>query len=280
MSTYRSARFLLPLLLCCGAALAAEPANPEPDKDKITLSFVALAKPKLPDPEQVRSALQERLGATRIAAMETGDKAIVFRVHGGTVMIGLLERPLPKGEIDHACKWAWYWRAACDAMATHEAHLLVTVMQTNLDKPGAALLQTKVVASLMDSNAIASYWGSSLQSREAFLRQSAAASPDSLPVLLWINFRLTNDLDKGWTISTQGMEEFGLYEIESRDVNVDSRKLFGLITGMAAYLIRKGPIINDGETIGDSPAENIRVRHAPSYWREGKTVYRVVFPQR
>ncbi|HET6828410.1 MAG TPA: DUF4261 domain-containing protein [Ramlibacter sp.] len=274
------ARLLIPLLLCCGVGLAAEPAKPEQGKDKVGLSFVALAKPKLPDPEQVRNSLQARLGATRISAMETAEKVIVFRVHGGTVMIGLLEQPLPKGEIDHACKWAWYWRTACDVMAPHEAHLLVTVMHTDLDRLGAALLQTKVVASLMDSNAIASYWGSSLQSKDAFLRQSAGASTDNLPVLLWINFRLTNDIEKGWTISTQGMEKFGLYEIESRDVNVDGRKLFGLIAGMAEYLIKKGPVIKDGETIGDSPAENIRVRHAPSYWREGETVYRVVFPQK
>lgn len=95
-----------------------------------------------------------------------------------------------------------------------------------------------------------------------------------------MNFRLTNDIEKGWTLSTQGMEAFDLFEIESRDVNVDGRKLFTLVAGMAEYLIKKGPVIKDGETIGDSPTEDIRVRHAPSYWREGKTAYRVVFPRK
>lgn len=270
--------WLLFLLTVCSIAEAAERLKPEPSKLRV-LAFVALAEPKLPNPAQLRASLQERLGSVKIDDMETDPKQVVlFRVRGGTVMIGLLSRPLPGGEIDHMCKWAWYWRAACDAMAGHQAQLSVMVVDTDLDKVGAALLQTKVVASLLDSNAIASYWGTSLQSKEAFLKQSARASPDDLPVWLWISFRMTNDVDKGWTISTQGMEAFDLYEIESRDAKVDGRKLFTLIANTAEHLIKRDPVIKDGETIGDSPSENIRVHHAPSYWQKGKTAYRVVFP--
>jgi hypothetical protein len=54
--------------------------------------------------------------------------------------------------------------------------------------------------------------------------------------------------------------------------------VFSLLQGMAQYLISKGPIIKDGETIGDSPSLDIRVRQGPSYWREGATVYRVIYP--
>jgi len=270
--------FVAAVLCVAKVALAAEADKPDPSKLK-ALSFVALAEPRLPDPQSVRTALQERLGTTQIDDMETDNKKVIlFRIRGGTVMVGLLEAPLPKGEIDHMCKWAWYWRAACEVMAAHKAHLHVGVLDTDLDKLGAALLQTNVVASLMDANALASYWGTSLQSKEAFLKQSSRAATDSLPVWLWVNFRLTSDVEKGWTVSTQGMEAFGLYEIESKDANTDGRRLFSLVAGMAEYLVRKGPVIKDGETIGDSPAENIRVRHAPSYWREGKTAYRVVFP--
>jgi hypothetical protein len=268
------------ILLVCNAAMAAEPAKPEPSKIK-AMAFVALAEPKLPNPASLRVSLQERLGKVKIDDMETDEKEVIlFRIRGGTVTVGLLPKPLPKDELAHMCKWAWHWRAACDALAPHQAHLHVMVLDTDLDKVGAALLQTQLIASLMDANAIASYWGTSLQSKDAFLKQTVRASRDSLPVWLWVNFRLTNDVEKGWTLSTQGMEAFDLYEIETRDVNLDGRKLFTMIAGMAEYLIQKGPVIKDGETIGDSPAENIRVRHAPSYWNEGKTAYRVVFPRR
>lgn len=267
-------------VIVSGLTFGAEPPKADPSKIK-ALSFVALAEPTLPPPASVRAALQERLGSVKIDDMETDEKKIIlFRIRGGTVMVGLLDAPLPKGELEFACKWAWHWRTACDAMASHKAHLHVAVLDTDLDKTGAALLQTSVVASLMDANAIASYWGSSLHSRDSFLKQSARASRDNPPIWLWVNFRLTSDVEKGWTISTDGMEKFDLYEIESKDANVDGKRLFTLIVGMAEYLIKKGPVIKDGETIGDSPAENIRVRHSPSYWRDGKTVYRVVFPNR
>lgn len=271
---------LLILLALFHRVDAAEPENPKPKIVK-ALSFVAVAEPKLPSAANVRASLEQRLGDVKIDGIETDDKQVILiRVRGGTVSIGLIPAPLPKGEMDHMCKWAWYWRTACETMATHQAHLHVMVLGTDLDKIDAALLQTNVVASLMDGNALASYWGTSLQSKDAFLKQSAKISRDNLPVWLWINFRLTNDAVKGWTFSTQGMEAFELYEIESRDADVDGRKLFTLMAGMAEYLITNGPIIKDGETIGDSPAENIRVRHAPSYWNEGKTTYRVIFPQR
>jgi hypothetical protein len=131
----------------------------------------------------------------------------------------------------------------------------------------------------MDSNAIASYWGASLQSREAFLRQSTKISRDLPPAWLWVNFRVSNDVEKGFSLSTQGMEEFGLREIEAKDINRPGREVFTLLIGTAQYLISKGPVIKDGETIGDSPTLNIRVRQGPSYWREGLIVYRVTWPK-
>jgi Domain of unknown function (DUF4261) len=273
-------RFLVLISLVFGLSsvvIATERSKPEQSQVQV-LSFVAVAEPKLPDSQRFRASLQERLGDTRLDGIEADEQVILLRIRGGTVGVGLVERPLPKGEIEHICKWAWYWRSACDAMASHKAHLIVTLLGTDLHKVAAALLQTKVIAALMDSNAIASYWGTSLQSKDAFLKQSARSSPENLPVWLWVNFRMTNDKETGWTISTRDMDSFGLYEIESRDVKIEGLKLFSMISGMSEYLIKKGPVIKDGETIGDSPAENIRVRHAPSYWNEGKTAYRVVFP--
>ena len=252
----------------------------EPSKVRAS-SFVLVSEAHLPSAVKFRSTLEERLkGRLKIDDIESdGQKVILLRIKGGTVMIGLIEAPLPKGTVDDLCQAAWYWRAACEATSAHKGHIYVSVLDTSLSKLDASLLQTDVVASLMDNNAIASYWGASLQSREAFLKQSAQASADKPPIWLWVNFRFTNDLDKGVSLSTDGMEEFGLREIEAKDVNRNGRDVFFLLMGMAQYLVQKGPVIKDGETIGDSPAQNIRVRQGPSYWRDGLTVYRVSFPK-
>lgn len=266
---------LLSLFLTLGFAQAAEPSKVR------VLSFVLVSEPKLPDAKTFRAELDKRLaGRHTVTDMEAdGQKVILLRVNGGTVMVGLIDAPLPKGQIDDLCAQAWYWRQACEATAAHKAHITAGVLDTNLDAVDARLLLTHVVATLMDGNAIASYWGASLHPRESVLKQSAGISRESLPVWLWVNFRVSNDVEKGFSLSTQGMEDFGLREIEAKDVNRSGREVFTLLAGMAEYLIGKGPVIKDGETIGDSPALNIRVRQGPSYWREGATVYRVTWPK-
>lgn len=253
----------------------------EPSKIRVS-TVVLLAQPRLPEAKAFRADLEKRLaGRLKIDSMEADEnKVILLRMRGGTVAVGLVDAPLPKGQIDDLCSAAWYWRQACEATSTHSAQIFASVLDTDLDKLDANLLLTDVVGALMDTNAIASYWLASLQSRDAFLKQSAQISRENPPVFLWVNFRVSKDPAKGFSISTQGMEEFSLREIEAKDVNRPGSEIFSLITGMAQYLIAKGPVIKDGETVGDSPALNIRVRQASSYWREGANVYRVIWPER
>jgi hypothetical protein len=243
------------------------------------LSFVLLSKPELPRAEAYRATLEQRLkGRLKIDATEADDgKVILLRTSGGTVMVGLIDAPLPKGTVDDLCPSAWYWPTACEATSAHRAHAVVSILGTDLDRLDTYLLQTDVLAALMDANAIGSYWGASLQPKEAFLELSAASSREAPPAWLWVNFRLSKNAN-GLSLSTQGMETFELREIEAKDVRRPGLQVFSLLQGMAQYLISKGPIIKDGETIGDSPSLDIRVRQGPSYWREGATVYRVIYP--
>ncbi|HLO94889.1 MAG TPA: DUF4261 domain-containing protein [Burkholderiaceae bacterium] len=254
-------------------AAAAETAEPR------VSSIVLLAQPRLPEAQAFRAQLEGRLkGRLRIDAMEADGPAVLLRVRGGKVLVGLIDAPLPKGQIQDLCQGAWYWRRACEDTDAHRAHVFVSTVGTDLDRLDAYLLQTDVVAALMDPNAIASYWGASLQPRDAFLKQSAAAARATPPVWLWTNFRISNDREKGFSLSTQGMEQFGLREIEAKDVKRGGLEVFMLLMGTAQYLVSEGPVIQDGDTIGASPALGIRVHQGPSYWRQGATVYRISYP--
>ncbi|MBY0368342.1 MAG: DUF4261 domain-containing protein [Proteobacteria bacterium] len=269
----RSLVLFLVLLVLTPFARSAEANGPR------VLSFVLLSKPELPSPDAFRANLERRLkGRLAIDAMEADSgKVILLRTRGGTVMVGLIDAPLPKGTVDDLCPSTWYWPKACEVTAAHRAHAVVSVLGTDLDRLDAHLLQTDAVAALMDANALGSYWGASLHPKESFLALSAESTREVPPAWLWVNFRLSKDAN-GLSLSTQGMEAFDLREIETKDVKRSGRDVFFLLEGLAQYLISKGPVIKDGETIGDSPALNIRVRQGPSYWRDGATVYRVLFP--
>lgn len=269
--------FLLFVLLASGLTplYAAEP-NP-----KSTVSIVLLAEPRLPDATWFRQNLERRLaGRLKLSDVElSGSEAISVRAGDNLVLVRLLDKPAPENLVKDLCVNAWYWRQACEATAKHRAQAVVGVMQSSLDALDTRLLLTDAVNAALDDNAIASYWLESLQSREAFLRQSEKISRDSPPIWLWVNFRVTNDVEKGFSLSTAGMYQLGLSEIEAKDVNRPGREVFTLLIGMAQYLASKGPVIKDGETIGESPRLNIRVNQGPSYWRDGLTVYRVTWPK-
>lgn len=271
----RSILLILLLLSVLGPVQASEASAAS------TVSVVLLSEPKLPDAKQFRRNLEKRLaGRLKVGEVERDDGAgIVLRAGGNIVLVRLLKTPVPEGLIKDLCVNAWYWRQACEETAKHRAQAIVGVMQSSLDRLDTRLLLTDAVAAAMDDNAIASYWLASLQSREAFIRQSAQIGRNAPPIWLWVNFRLSNDAEKGLSLSTSGMDQLDLLEIEAKDVNRPLREVVPLLQGMAQYLASRGPVIKDGETIGDSPRLNIKVHQGPSYWRDGLTVYRVTWPK-
>ena len=266
---------LCAVFLCAFVAHSAETGQVK------AIARVVLSEAILPDPATVRDRVQLLIGKHwPITGVETdGKQALALRVAEGVVLVTLVREPVPEGELAKVCHQAVGWKNACDAVALHKSHLVVSVRDTPFDKVGAALLLTQAVAALMDDNAIASYWGESLQSRGAFLQQSETATRDKLPLMLWLHVRLSYASQNGRSISTSGLRAFDLLEIESKDVNVvDAQGLYALVMGMANYVLSKGPVIKDGDAIGEVASQSIVVRVAPSYWTAGEQVYRVVYP--
>lgn len=287
-------RLLLAALLVF-TALTGTPAHAAEASDDV-LTFVLLREPKLPDAKTVKARLEQRLrarvkgqmtvtevepeakAASKAAPASSEPEVMLFRVAGGTAMVGVLDRPLPDGQVDDLCAAAWFWKTACADAAQHRAQLIVSLLGTKLDRLDRALLLTDLTAALLDGNdnAIASYWMSALRPRDMFVKASSRASRDLPPVWLWVDFRISGG-PQGVSMSTEGMNVYDLRELEAKDVKRPASEVLSLITGTATYLVSKGPVIKDGDTIGDSPSLGIVVRHDKSYWRDGQDVYRVVW---
>ena len=86
----RSLLALLALVVVSALAATAEPSKVRAS------SFVLLAEPKLPEANIFRTQLEARLkGRLKFTDVEAdGQKVILLRTRGGTVMIGLIEAPL------------------------------------------------------------------------------------------------------------------------------------------------------------------------------------------
>jgi hypothetical protein len=269
--------FVVLLLLSVYCAICGATETPSSSK----VSVILLSQSRLPDMKAFRENLAKRVSSKFAEATVDIDQSDGFALRSGEVrvVVRLINNPLPTGQIDDLCAAAWYWKQACELTSKHTAQAVVGVFGGSLDALDRSLLLTNAVAAAMNENAIASYWRASLQSRDAFLRQAQSISRQTPPIWLWVNFRVSSDPEKGFSLSTDGMDQFALNEIEAKDVNRPGREVFTLLAGLAEYLVSKGPVVKDGETIGDSPSLNIRVRKGPSYWREGLVVYRVTWPR-
>src|SRR5262249_40177986 len=130
----------------------------------------------------------------RFAGLEEDKDIVLLRVAEGTALISLMPAPIPGQELQRTCRVAWQWREACETVKDHKAHFLVVLMGTKLGKAQSALVLTKIVAALLEeSNAVATYWGSSLNSRDTFLTQSAKIAPDWKPTWLWVSYQVSRD---------------------------------------------------------------------------------------
>ncbi len=76
-------------------------------------------------------------------------------------------------------------------------------------------------------------------------------------------------------MSTYGLQSLGLMELEANAAEVEEQWLLSKAYDVASYLMENGPVIADGDTIGESAAEKIRIQHAPSRWEPTQMVYRM-----
>lgn len=56
-------------------------------------------------------------------------------------------------------------------------------------------------------------------------------------------------------------------------------ELFEFVCNIAHYLIQSGPVIKDGNTVGGSADERVRVLHRPSMIDQGRRVYKIDFDE-
>ncbi|MFT5735509.1 MAG: hypothetical protein ACJA2W_001764 [Planctomycetota bacterium] len=64
-------------------------------------------------------------------------------------------------------------------------------------------------------------------------------------------------------------------EIEMPPCSTEYDEVFELVYGVAAYLVAQGPVISDGDTIGGTEEDRIKVIYGPSMLDEDIEVYQI-----
>lgn len=243
--------------------------------------MVALNTPELPAPEALQAYLLGHCaslpGPVEVKAADQDDfRAVSVNLGGTQGIVALVPAPIPWSDLEGPCATAWWWPEATEHMKAHRAHAIITMMGVGDDLIEKHLLLSKLAASVVATSDCAGiYWGGGtvVHPPQMFIDQAREATRDSLPLNLWIDFRIQR-MDGGTCrLLTTGMEEFGKMELEIAPASMRPSEMLELGYGIAAYVLTSGADIRDGHTIGRSETEKIRIRFARSMWdRPGRVM--------
>ena len=249
--------------------------------DSLAIAMVALKDGEAPVPDRVVAELKKRWpDAPPARDLSTKKGVLTFKLDDALAAVALMPAPIPWSDLEGPCATAWYWPKAGEAMKAHKAHLIVTLSGGRRTPIDRCLLLTALTAAVTAaSNAAGVYWGSGtvLQSPRAFLEVAGEMRQDSLPLRLWIDFRLVPERPGVYSLFTTGMEPFGHMDLEVPKSRQKPEAILDVAYNAAHYLLDRGPVLKDGDTFGTSAEQKIKVRHVASRWGHSSKILSLNF---
>lgn len=101
--------------------------------------------------------------------------------------------------------------------------------------------------------------------------------PAGAPLHIWIDFRIGRDSEKSSSGFTAGMAALGHMEFETQKCPEPPGELRQRLESLARYVLENGPVIKDGDTIGEDANERIRIVYAKSAFGHKEKVMRLEY---
>ncbi len=242
-------------------------------QDSKFMALVALADNRFADEAAIVAALNARLpeGEARIVETPDGadeDGALMIEIGDAVYVCIHIDAPVPKDTFDHAAAASHFWPDAGTALAAHKSHVVVaefsagTGFQAKRASAAHVSLIAAAVCELVD--AIGIHWttGETVTRKEPFLDEIGQIGKGVWPVYVWLQYYWIGGKDKeNPGLATHGLGPFIGRELEFDPGGLDQQTLFARAGQIASYLLDNGDIIADGETLGISENERIRIRH-------------------
>ncbi|HBP19569.1 MAG TPA: hypothetical protein DEA08_17490 [Planctomycetes bacterium] len=254
-------------------AMVCLPAPEELDSDAIVAAYAR----RFPGDEPFELTGDGEATLKELGIRDEGAQAVAGKLGADTVLLHRIDAPIPWEDLEGPCEVAFDWDEAEPVLRAHEAHVVCVLIGGVDAEIERTLRLTRLVGAVAaGTQATAVYWGEAplVKSRAAFLEQSAQLSRAEPPIELWVGFQPSVEKVKGrerFSVFTFGMAPLGLMEIEVHGAERTERvEVIDLVAGIARYLIDKGMVISDGDTVGISPQFKILARYVDSAWdREG-----------
>jgi len=248
------------------------------------LSTRIAARPPQPDLDQM-NCLLDLLAPIKISDCKTKDQTMSFNLAGmrngvevelGFATIALMPLPIPGTEVQDACERSWRWPEAGETLRQQTNHWIIAIVNNTTPFQNAALV-LRLLGALSSLPAfLGAYIGSAAMVHSpAFLQAWNEGDTSISRVNYWVNMATVANDDGTHTFYTIGLRQFNALEIEIVQCRLSYEELYKRGRAYADYVMKAGPVLRHGDSLGATAAEKIPVRHEPSVYNPEQTVCRI-----
>lgn len=279
-----------------------EDAQDEDDAPPLVAFVLTGAEPPLDPPAITRAYARLRRGDGTMAFDTREESVASFSLDdraapSGSVHLAVMPAPIPGDEVAqaHALSLEALGQEATDPL-THEGHIVVVFHPQGevLDRARALTGLTLAVAAVAEAtHAVGVYWGPGgvAHTRDFFLqtaRRLDAAGPAPLPVWCGLSIAREGRRPPGPPTASDG-ERLSLltvgfaaqFDLPDLMLSAPPTKVGDSIAfafDLLLYVLGRGTAIAEGETVGRTAQEKLKVSYAPSPVDEGVEVASVRLP--
>jgi hypothetical protein len=203
-----------------------------------------------------------------------------FQLGATGVVLAQMPAPVPWSELEGPCETALLWPDASEDVRRHKFHWIVTVMGNQSPvELSTRLTQVMAAAAAACPSTMGVYWGNArmLIHRDIFVEFAQKVLQEEPTLLLWVDFRVGWDGEGTSGGFTTGMQALGHREFEAEHAPEPPSELRDRFMGLADYVLQHGPVIRNGDTVGNDEHERIRAVYAPSAFGGEAEVIRLEF---
>lgn len=209
-----------------------------------------------------------------VTEVEGDSNAAVLTIDSESVAIAYMPAPIPTGDIEGTAQYAYNWLTVLEDLKDATGHSIVSVMRGTKSPLERHKLLTKVLYSiLVTSDSIGVYQGtqSLLIPKNQYIESAQELKEEELPITLWIYLGLRQS-DTGNSIYTYGLTAFDKNEIEVINSKLGLEELFNFIANICSYVVGSNVTLKDGETLGLTADQKIKIRLSPGQFVEGQSL--------
>lgn len=240
------------------------------------LCFVLLPQGKPLQSGPLEKALKEfnELGAVSWLSSQR-EGASAFSVGGINVLAALMPMPVPEGEADGATERSLSGLDGSWTLPEHQAHLVVAQQGATSGKLEELTTFTRVVAGIVRAtNAVGVYWGEGGATHHPEFVVDMAHS--ELPLPLWVGVSVAK-AGAGHELLSIGMKQLGLPELLLSTPTLEGG-VFEFFYDLLAYAARRGKRLPEGDSVGRTEKEKLKIRYVPSPVEVAEEVWSVELP--